>query len=385
MTETRRAVRDLLRKGEEPAAGNAGDFPRDALSWLVHQVMAAEVRAPIGADRSERTEERPAQRNGTRPRGFDTRVGTLDLQSPTRRTRTSFPAFLEPRRRAEQAPVAVIAEAEVPGGSTRTVEALIQTWGIAGMSTSAVSRPGASRDVPVAAFRNRRPAAAYPYPWLAAGDEQVREEGGGPSMAVVVAHGVRAAGVREVLGGDIATSEHTTCWRACRQSLVARGLRGGPLVVSAAHAGLKQAIRAVCVGASWQRCRVHFYAHPVGACAPVGAGAGGGDRADALPAAGPRGSAGATGDGADRARGALPEGGGAPERGRGGGVRLLRLPGSAPPAPGQHHSPGAAEQGTEAAQRGGRHLPQPGSGRAAAGRGAGGTERRMGGRPARLQ
>ena len=30
------------------------------------------------------------------------------------------------------------------------------------------------------------------------------------------------------------------------------------LVISDAHVGLKQAIREVFVGASWQRCRVHF-------------------------------------------------------------------------------------------------------------------------------
>ena len=36
-----------------------------------------------------------------------------------------------------------------------------------------------------------------------------------------------------------------------------RGLRGVKLVISDAHEGLKAAIRRV-VGASWQRCRVHW-------------------------------------------------------------------------------------------------------------------------------
>src|SRR5262249_39774028 len=35
-------------------------------------------------------------------------------------------------------------------------------------------------------------------------------------------------------------------------------VRGVRLVISDAHAGLKQAIREVFVGAGWQRCRVHF-------------------------------------------------------------------------------------------------------------------------------
>src|SRR5690606_38737170 len=38
----------------------------------------------------------------------------------------------------------------------------------------------------------------------------------------------------------------------------ARGLGGVELVISDHHLGLKQAIGAVFVGSSWQRCRVHF-------------------------------------------------------------------------------------------------------------------------------
>jgi transposase-like protein len=39
---------------------------------------------------------------------------------------------------------------------------------------------------------------------------------------------------------------------------VKRGLTGVRLVISDAHEGLKQAIRTVLSGSTWQRCRVHF-------------------------------------------------------------------------------------------------------------------------------
>lgn len=42
------------------------------------------------------------------------------------------------------------------------------------------------------------------------------------------------------------------------QGLVGRGLRGVQLVNSDAHRGLVEAIAQVFVGASWQRCTVHF-------------------------------------------------------------------------------------------------------------------------------
>jgi transposase-like protein len=185
-------------------------------------------------------------------------VGSLELQVPKLRQGSYFPSWLEPRRRAEQALVAVVAEAYVQGVSTRKVEAVVQALGIAGLSKSEVSRLAASLDEQVEAFRTRRLDAGYPYVWVDARYEHVREGGRVLSMAVVVAYGVRTDGVREVLGLDVGLSEDVALWRAFFQSLVARGLRGVQLVISDAHAGLKQAIAEVFVGAAWQRCRVHF-------------------------------------------------------------------------------------------------------------------------------
>jgi putative transposase len=254
MAEDRMALAELLRKGEAPA----DDPLRDLVRWAVQEVIEAEVSAQIGAGRYERTEERITQRNGVRPRAWDTRVGTLELQIPKLRQGSYFPSWLEPRRRAEQALVAVIAEAYVQGVSTRKVEALVQTLGIASLSKSEVSRLAASLDEQVAAFRTRRLDAAYPYLWMDARYEHVREGGRVVSMAVVVAYGVRADGVREVLGLDVGLSEDVALWRSFFQSLVARGLQGVQLVISDAHPGLKRAIAEVFVGAAWQRCRVHF-------------------------------------------------------------------------------------------------------------------------------
>jgi putative transposase len=42
------------------------------------------------------------------------------------------------------------------------------------------------------------------------------------------------------------------------RSLKARGLAGVQLVISGSHAGLKTAIASVLLGATWQRCRVHY-------------------------------------------------------------------------------------------------------------------------------
>jgi putative transposase len=254
MAEEKMALLDVLRKGEEPD----GDVLVEGLRWLLHELMDAEVSAQIGAGRYERSSERTTQRNGYRSRPWDTRLGTLDLAIPKLRQGSYFPSWLEPRRRAEQALVAVVAEAYVQGVSTRKVEALVQSLGIAGLSKSEVSRLCAVLDEQAQVFRTRPLNAAFPYIWVDARYEHVREDGRVVSMAVIVAYGVREDGNREVLGIDVGPSEDVAVWRAFLQDLVARGVRGVKLVTSDAHPGLKQAIAEVFVGAAWMRCRVHF-------------------------------------------------------------------------------------------------------------------------------
>ena len=254
MATDRMALVDVLRKGEDSTA----DFLQEGVRWLVQELMEAEVSAQIGAGRYERTDERTTQRNGYRTRPWDTRVGTLELAIPKLRQGSYFPSWLEARRRGEQAVVAVVAEAYVQGVSTRKVEALVQSLGIAGISKSEVSRMATSLDAQVNAFRTRGLDAEYPYVWVDARYEYIREDHRVQSMAVVIAYGVRADGVRQVLGLDIGLSEDVILWREFLQGLVARGVRGVKLVISDAHPGLKQAVKEVFLGAAWQRCRVHF-------------------------------------------------------------------------------------------------------------------------------
>src|SRR5829696_8300299 len=136
MTEISMTAVERLRNGEE--AGE--DWLWERVRELVQAMMEAEVSSRIGAGRYERTEERTTQRNGYRSRPWDTRLGSMALAIPKLRQGSYFPSFLEPRRRAEQALVSVVAEAYVQGVSTRKVEALVQSLGIEGLSRSEVSR-----------------------------------------------------------------------------------------------------------------------------------------------------------------------------------------------------------------------------------------------------
>ncbi len=170
-----------------------------------------------------------------------------------------FPSLLEPRRRSERALLAVVQQAYVEGVSTRRVEDLVQALDCEGISKSQVSRICQELDGVVESFLGRPlDAGPYPYLWLDALTQKVREDGRTVNVSVVVATGVNREGKREVLGIDVGTSEDGAFWLAFLRSLTARGLSGVQLVTSDAHQGLKDAIATVFAGASWQRCRTHF-------------------------------------------------------------------------------------------------------------------------------
>ena len=243
--------------------GEGVDVLRESVRWVCEQLMEAEVSELIGAAHGERAPaERLTHRNGYRPRAWQTRAGELELAIPKLRRGSYFPSFLEPRRRSEQALVSVVQEAYVAGVSTRKVDQVVESLGLR-ISKSEVSRICAGLDEQVEAFRNRPLEGRYPYLWLDAKVERVRDGGRVVRKCLVLAYGVHESGYREVIALDVGEAETEAFWRSFLRSLVKRGLAGVQLVVSDAHAGLKKAIGQV-LGCPWQRCSVHFLREALG-------------------------------------------------------------------------------------------------------------------------
>jgi putative transposase len=241
-------------------AADVGDRVRTAAETVYQALIEAELTDTIGAALHERSDTRTNLRNGHRTRTLSTTAGDLELRIPKLRTGSFFPSLLERRRRVDQALFAVVMEAYLHGVSTRKVDDLVKALGAdTGISKSEVSRICADLDTEVGAFRDRSLAEqAFPYVFLDATYCKARVNHRVVSQAVVIATGVRADGWREVLGFAVGDSEDGAFWTAFLRSLKARGLGGVQLVISDAHTGLKQAISAVLLGTSWQRCRVHF-------------------------------------------------------------------------------------------------------------------------------
>jgi putative transposase len=238
--------------------GRLEDFVKEAVALVAHQLMEAEVSQEIGAGLGEvAPEARLTHRNGYRPRAWETRVGEIELLIPRKRQGSYFPSFLEPRRRSEQAIVAVVLEAYVNGVSTRKVDRLVEQLGVEGMTKDRVSALCRALDEQVEAFRQRPLDGAYPYLWLDAKHVKVRDHGRVVSKALVVAYAVHETGMREVIGLDVGEVESGAFWKEFLRSLRARGLAGVRLAVSDEHDGLKSAIARV-LACPWQRCTVHF-------------------------------------------------------------------------------------------------------------------------------
>ena len=337
------------------------DLLRSMVQSFAEALMSAEATGLCNAEYGEVTAERVNSRNGYRSRRWDTRAGTIDLAIPKLRSGSYFPDWLiEPRRRAERALVAVVAQCYVEGVSTRRVDDVVKSMGIEGISKSQVSELAKSLDETVTAFRNRPlDAGPYTYIWVDALTQKVREGGRIVNVAVVVATGVNADGHREILGVDLITTEDGAGWTAFLRGLVARGLSGVALVISDAHQGLVDAIASVLPGADLAAVPGALRAqrpHPGAEDRPVhGRGPHPVDLRAARRRTGPRPAR----PGGRTARRTIPRRRHHAGRGRSRHPGLLLVPEGALATDLVQQPPGAAQPGDPPAHRRRRHLPQP--------------------------
>ena len=251
MTDAKMALLELVEQEAD------ADLVREMLAFAAARMMELEIEAKTGAPVGTRSPDRLNHRNGYRERDWDTRAGRIELAIPKLRKGSYFPSFLEPRRTAEKALMAVIQEAYIQGISTRSVDDLVKAMGGTGVSKSQVSRLITEIDERVNAFLNRPIEGEWPYLWIDATYLKEREGGRIVSTAVIVAVGVNTLGKREVLGVASGPSEAEPFWKGFLRSLADRGLRGVKLVISDDHKGLRSAAGKV-FAATQQRCRVHW-------------------------------------------------------------------------------------------------------------------------------
>ncbi len=228
------------------------------LEWTAQQMMQIEAEAKVGAQKGEHSRERKTYFSGTRVRRMDTRLGTVYLFIPKLRKGGYIPFFITERRRSEQALIALIQEAFINGVSTRKIERLARSLGIESISASQVSEINKALSEQVEYFRTKPLESEYPFLWIDALYEKVRDDGRVISMALMIAYGINREGKRDILAIEPMYEESEETWREFFRKLKRRGVRKICLCVSDAHQGIQKALKKEWIGSSWQRCKVHF-------------------------------------------------------------------------------------------------------------------------------
>lgn len=235
------------------------DILAQLLKRLLNGIMELEISQRTGAEWYEHSDERKTKRSGYRPRRFDTRLGTFNLDIPKLRDGGYVPAFLQPHKRSEAALALVVQEAIINGVSNRKMDKLVKSLGIEGISHSQVSAMTADLNEEARSFRERSlHDHAYPVLWVDAVYERIRYNHRIVSMAVEIVCGVNEDGAREIIAIEPMLEESEDSYKQLFNALKDRGLHDVRLVISDAHKGLTNAIRECFTGASWQRCKVHF-------------------------------------------------------------------------------------------------------------------------------
>jgi transposase-like protein len=224
---------------------------------VVNAAMQAERSEFLQAEHYQHTDERRGYANGYKPKTMHTRVGDITFAVPQVREGGFYPQALEKGLRSERALTLALAEMYVQGVSTRKVKAITEQLCGLSITSSAVSQAASQLDSELAKWRER-PLGEYPFLFLDAYYEQVREDGHVRDLAILSAVGVNPAGKREILGVSVSLSEHEIHWRAFLESLKQRGLGSVQLITSDDHAGLRAARLAIFGGIPWQRCQFHL-------------------------------------------------------------------------------------------------------------------------------
>ena len=241
----------------EQIAEQGFDFLPELIRIVINAAMQAERQQYLQVAPYQHSPDRRGHANGYKPKTIKSRMGEITLDVPQVREGGFYPGALEKGQRSERALTLTLAEMYVQGVSTRKVTAIVEQLCGSSVSSSVVSQAAKLLDETLEDWRNG-PLGEFPYVFLDARYEKVRQSGQVREAAILFAVGVDLEGKRQILGVSVSLSEHEVHWRAFLQSLVARGLNSVQLIISDAHEGLKAARIAVFGGVPWQRCQFHL-------------------------------------------------------------------------------------------------------------------------------
>jgi putative transposase len=237
-----------------------GDFLKEILRRVLQQVMEEERDQQVGVLSHQRDDmKRKANRNGYKPRSFNTRVGNLLLTKPQIREFAFRTQLFENYQRSEKALLAAICQMVTDGVSTNRVKKIMSKLSPdLSYSKSTVSRLTQELDPQIKNWREKQLKDHYIYMFTDAVYFFLRENRQVVSRPALVTVGVDTHGYRKILGVNVALEEGYLSYRDHLRVLKERGLKQVDLTISDQHKGLLKAQQEVFPGVPHQRCICHF-------------------------------------------------------------------------------------------------------------------------------
>jgi putative transposase len=225
---------------------------------LAERALNAEIDHHL---EGEAVEGRSNSRNGYGKKTVLTDSGRMELEVPRDRLSTFDPQLIAKYQRRFPGFDEKIVSMYARGMSTREIQGhLRELYGIDASPDLVSAVTDAVLDE-VAIWQNRPLEAVYPLVFFDALRVKVRDEGLVRNKAVHIALGVRADGIKEILGLWIEQNEGAKFWLRVMNELRNRGVEDVLIAVVDGLKGFPDAIRAVFPEATVQTCIVHLMRH----------------------------------------------------------------------------------------------------------------------------
>jgi putative transposase len=225
---------------------------------LAERALNAEIDHHL---EGEAVEGRSNSRNGYGKKTVLTDSGRMELEVPRDRLSTFDPQLIAKYQRRFPGFDEKIVSMYARGMSTREIQGhLRELYGIDASPDLVSAVTDAVLDE-VAIWQNRPLEAVYPLVFFDALRVKVRDEGLVRNKAVHIALGVRADGMKEILGLWIEQNEGAKFWLRVMNELRNRGVEDVLIAVVDGLKGFPDAIRAVFPEATVQTCIVHLMRH----------------------------------------------------------------------------------------------------------------------------
>jgi putative transposase len=237
-----------------------GDFLKEMVRMLLQEIMEEERDTQVGVLSHQRDDtKRKANRNGYKPRSFNTRLGSLLLAKPQIREFAFQTQLFENYQRSEKALLANICQMIKDGVSTNRVKKIVGKLSPdLTYSKSTVSRIIQELDPQIKRWQQAQLQDYYLYLFTDALYFFVRVNHQVISCPVLITIGIDKNGHRKILGVDIAFEESYQSYLNHFNKIKDKGLKYVDLTISDDHKGLIKAQQEVFPNTAHQRCICHF-------------------------------------------------------------------------------------------------------------------------------